>query len=85
MKVINGIIHYTATEVAQLCGKSAQTVNLWNKKSKELEEAGQERIIPPPHIEENGYKYWSAENTQKIIEYASQSRKDLYGNMKIKK
>lgn len=31
MKVINGIIHYTATEVSQLCGVSTQTIKLWSK------------------------------------------------------
>ena len=77
MKVINGIIHYTATEVSQLCGVSTQ-----NKASEQREEAGEDRLIPAPHAEPNGYKYWSAEDTQKIIEYAGQSHKERYGNMK---
>lgn len=82
MKVINGIIHYTATEVSQLCGISTQTIKLWNKASEQREEAGEGRLIPAPHTEPNGYKYWSAEDTQKIIEYAGQSHKERYGNMK---
>lgn len=82
MKVINGIIHYTPTEVSQLCGISTQTIKLWNKASDKREEAGDERLIPAPHIEPNGYKYWSAEDTQKIVEYAGQSHKERYGNMK---
>ena len=43
---------------------------------------GEGRLIPAPHTEPNGYKYWSAEDTQKIIEYAGQSHKERYGNMK---
>jgi len=62
MKVINGIIHYTATEVSQLCGVSTQTIKLWNKASEQREEAGEGRLIPAPHTEPNGYKYWSAED-----------------------
>lgn len=46
MKVINGIIHYTATEVSQLCGVSTQTIKLWNKASEQREEAGEGRLIP---------------------------------------
>ena len=34
MKVINGIIHYTPTEVSQLCGVSTQTIKLVNKEKK---------------------------------------------------
>ena len=82
MKVINGIIHYTPTEVSQLCGISTQTIKLWNKASEQREEAGEGRLIPAPHTEPNGYKYWSAEDTQKIVEYAGQSHKERYGNMK---
>lgn len=58
------------TEVSQLCGVSTQTIKLWNKASEQREEAGEGRLIPAPHTEPNGYKYWSAEDTQKIIEYA---------------
>lgn len=59
-----------------------QTIKLWNKASEQREEAGEGRLIPAPHTEPNGYKYWSAEDTQKIIEYAGQSHKERYGNMK---
>lgn len=85
MKVIGGVIHYTATEVAQLCGKSPQMIKIWSKKSDELEEAGKERIIPKAHREPNGYKYWSAEDTQKIIEYSALSHKERYGNLKVER
>ena len=84
MKVIDGVIYYTLTEVAQLCGKSAQTVKLWNKKSDELEAAGKERLIPRPHIEPNSYRYWSNDDAQKIVQYATQTHKERYGNMVIK-
>lgn len=85
MKVFNGVIYYTATEVSQLCGKSTQIIKIWNKVSDEREAAGDERLIPAPHIEPNGYKYWSAEDTAKIKEYAEISRKDRYGKLKVKK
>lgn len=67
MKVINGIIHYTATEVSQLCGVSTQTIKLWNKASEQREEAGEGRLIPAPHTEPNGYKYWSGDNVVVVI------------------
>lgn len=84
MKVINGVIHYTATEVSQLCGVSTQTVKLWSKASDKREETGEERLIPAPYVAENGYKFWSEIDTHKIMEYAGQSHKDRYGNMKRK-
>lgn len=85
MKVFNGIIYYTVTEVAQLCEKSTQIIKIWNKKSDEIEKAGGERLIPPPYIAPNGYKYWSAEDAQKIVEYSNISHKDRYGNLKVKR
>lgn len=85
MKVFNGVIYYTVTEVAQLCEKSTQIIKIWNKKSDEIEKAGGERLIPPPYIADNGYKYWSAEDTQKIVEYAGQSRKEKYGKLSVSK
>lgn len=45
MKVINGVIHYTATEVSQLCGVSTQTVKLWSKASDKREEAGDRKSV----------------------------------------
>lgn len=84
MKVIHGVIHYTATEVSQLCGVSTQTVKLWSKASDKREESGEERLIPAPYVAENGYKFWSETDTHKIMEYAGQSHKDRYGNMKRK-
>ena len=68
MKVFNGIIYYTVTEVAQLCEKSTQIIKIWNKKSDEIEKAGGERLIPPPDRAPHGYKYWSAEDDQKSVE-----------------
>lgn len=85
MKVFNGVIHYTVTEVAQLCDKSTQMIKIWNKKSDEIEQAGGERLIPSPYIAPNGYKYWSDTDTQKIIEYAHKSHKERYGNLKVKR
>lgn len=85
MKVFNGVIHYTVTEVAQLCNVSTQSVKLWNKASDKNEENGGERLIPPPHVEPNGYKYWSEADTKKIIEYAGKSHKERYGNMSTKR
>jgi len=84
MKVFNGVIYYTVTEVSQLCGKSTQSVKNWMKFSEKQAAAGEERLIPPPYVAENGYKYWSAEDTQKIVEYANQTHKERYGNMSKK-
>lgn len=83
MKVINGVIHYTATEISQLCGKSTQMIKIWSKTSDELEAAGKERLIPAPHIEPNGYHYWSADDAMKIVAYAGTPRKERYGNLKV--
>lgn len=84
MKVFNGVIYYTVTEVAQLCGKSTQSVKLWLKASDKREAEGGERLIPQPYIAENGYKYWSATDTQRIVEYAGKTHKERYGNMSSK-
>lgn len=84
MKIINNVIHYTVTETAQLCGKSTQTLKMWMKASDKKEEAGEERLIPKPHVEPNGYKYWSAEDAQRIVEYAQLTHKERYGNMSTK-
>jgi hypothetical protein len=85
MKVINGVIHYTPTEVAQLCNKSTQIIKKWCKISDEYESMGEDRLIPAPHIEPNGYKYWSEEDTKKIVEYSSMTHKERYGNMAKKR
>lgn len=82
MKVIDGVIHYTATEVSQLCNVSTQSIKLWSKASDKKEQAGESRLIPAPYVAPNGYKYWSAEDTQKIVEYAGKSHKERYGNLK---
>lgn len=85
MKVFDGVMYYTVTEVSQLCGKTPQMIKIWKKKSDEIEEAGGERLIPAPFVAPNGYNYWSAEDTQKIIEYAQKSHKERYGNLKVKR
>ena len=85
MKIFDGVMFYTVTEVAQMCKVTTQSLKGWMKASEKKAEAGEERLIPPPRIEPNGYKYWSAEDAQKIVEYASLSHKERYGNLRTTK
>lgn len=48
MKLIDGTKYYTTTDVSIYCGKTAQSVILWDKYSDKLEEEGQKRLIPKP-------------------------------------
>ena len=84
MKIFNGCLFYTVTEVAAMCGVSTQSLKNWMKSSEKKAEAGGERLIPPPYVAENGYKYWSAEDTEKIKAYAGLTHKERYGNMSKK-
>ena len=85
MKIFDGVMFYTVTEVAQMCGVTTQSVKGWMKASEKKAEAGKGRLIPAPHVEPNGYKYWSAEDAQKIVSYSKLSHKERYGNMSTKR
>lgn len=56
---------YSRTEVAKMCGVSAQTIRLW-------EDAGK---IPASTRDENDYRYWVEEDLDSIIEFSKISRK----------
>jgi hypothetical protein len=70
MKIIKGEKYYKKREVADLVGKSPQTINLWDKWSREREEAGEERLIPKPIRLDNNYRYWHEDDIEKIKEFA---------------
>lgn len=71
MKILEGKRYFKKREVADIVGRSAQTINLWDKWSREREENGEERLIPKPMRLENNYRYWCEEDIDKIKEFAN--------------
>ena len=71
MKIIGGKMYYKKREVADLVGRSPQTINLWDKWSREEVEQGGSRFIPEPLRLDNNYRYWSEDDIPKIREFAS--------------
>lgn len=70
MRVIDGKMYFMKGEVAELVGRSPQTIHLWDKWSNELEEGGDERLIPQPYRDNSNYRLWSEEDIDKIKEFA---------------
>lgn len=67
MKVINGVKYYNSREVAEIVGRTRQTVVNWDKYSTELEERGDERLIPKPiRIGKNRNRYWTKVQIEEI-------------------
>lgn len=67
IKTLNNIKYYSSTEVANLIGKSRQTIVNWDKYSYELEAQGKKRLIPSPlRIRKNKNRYWSKEQIEEI-------------------
>ncbi len=56
--------------VAELIGKSKQTLILWDKYSDELESQGEARLIPKPVIIGNS-RYWTPDDLVKIREFSN--------------
>lgn len=73
MKVItidasNGKRVFSKSEVATICGVSAQTIRLWENSGK----------IPASTRDENDYRYWYEEEVELIKEYAGKSVKERH-------
>lgn len=78
MKIINGTVVYSKSEVAQIVGRSPQTINLWDKWSTELADSGKPRLIPAPIRMDNNYRFWTQEAVEKIKVYAQNIK---YGDL----
>jgi len=85
MRIINGKMYFIRSEVAEMVGRTSQTIHLWDKWSDELEARGEERLIPAPiriggaEDEKFKYRYWSAEDVEKIKEFADNIK---YGDLR---
>lgn len=78
MRIINNTVYYTSGDVAALCGKkSLQTVNLWEKYSKEQEQRGEKRLIPAPALILNNRKLYTKEQVREIRQVSEQLIKGL--------
>jgi len=75
----NGICYFTIGTVAKIVGKSVQTIGLWEKWSKELEKAGEKRLIPHCHrIGKGNIRCWNMEEIQRIVDF---SKNIKYGDI----
>ena len=63
---------FSRTEVAKICGVSAQSIRLW-------EDAGK---IPASTRDENDYRYWLEEDIENIKKYANIPRKEKMKKLK---
>lgn len=67
MKVIDGVRYYNSREVAEIVGRSRQTVVNWDKYSEELDERGEKRLIPKPiRIGKNRNRHWTKAQIEEI-------------------
>lgn len=84
MKIINGKMYFSRGEVAEMVGRTPQTIHLWDKWSDELEARGEKRLIPAPirYGEPNDgryrYRYWSMEDIEEIKKFAENLK---YGDL----
>jgi hypothetical protein len=60
---------YTPQSVADIIGKSKQTIILWDKYSDQLERDGRERLIPRPLWINNG-RFWTEEDLPLIEKFS---------------
>jgi len=78
-RTVNGQLYYSIGEVAEIVGKSIQTIRLWDVWSDEREEEGQERFIPKPlRLTNRDVRYWNDEDIAQIQEFSDSIR---YGSL----
>lgn len=72
MKIIGGVRYYSKREVADLVGRSPQTIVLWDKWSEEEEAKGAKRLIPAPmRIGSGDYRFWNDDDIEAIKLFAN--------------
>lgn len=65
-------------EVAEMVGRSTQTIRLWDRISNDKEKWGEKRLIPKPIMKGTGNKqvrYWKEEDIEKIKEFAEKLKR----------
>lgn len=69
--VTDGVEYYSIGTVAELVGKSVQTIRLWDSWSEDLASNGSERLIPASHrIGKNKTRCWTEDEIQQIVEFS---------------
>lgn len=76
MKIINGDLYYTATEVGMLIDRSHLTIHLWDTWSSELEKNNKDRLIPKPiKLGKQGVRYWNESDINTMKTFAKNIKK----------
>lgn len=70
MKIIDGVRYYNSREVAEIIGRSRQTLVNWEKYSEIREKRGQDRLIPKPiRVGKNRNRHWTREQIEEIKKF----------------
>jgi predicted DNA-binding transcriptional regulator AlpA len=78
-KIIDGIEYFRVGTVAEIVGKSRQTVQLWDSWSDELESDGKSRLIPKStRIGKNEVRCWTEMEISQLVEF---SKNIKYGDV----
>lgn len=78
-KVIDGVEYYKVGTVAEIVGKSRQTIQLWDTYSDELDQEGKIRLIPKStRLGGNGIRCWTSLEIDEIIEFSNNVK---YGDL----
>lgn len=70
-KVIDGTEYFSVGTVAEIVGKSRQTIQLWDSWSDELKTQGKERLIPKSsRIGKNRVRCWTSSEIDLIVKFS---------------
>jgi hypothetical protein len=75
MREYNGIMYFTTGDTANFCGKSLQTIKLYQRYSKQSDERHNRRLVPPPDLIVNGRQLYTKETMKAFYEVISKFKR----------
>lgn len=80
-RVINNVEYFRVGTVADIVGKSRQTIQLWDSYSDSLEDQNKSRLIPKStRIGQNGIRCWNEDEIDMIVTF---SKGIKYGDLSV--